>query len=139
MIVADTGAVIALIDADDKHHETLLDLYEKAPDDWILPSAILPEVDYLLATKVGKRSQQAFLNDLAKSAFFIDWGEAADIQRAAELNAQYASLRLGLVDGCVISTAERLEARAIATLDVRHFGAVKIKGAPALYPRDLPF
>jgi hypothetical protein len=41
------------------------------------------------------------------------------------------------VDGVVISVAERLGADAIATLDVRHFGAVRIKGAPALLPRDL--
>jgi hypothetical protein len=33
--------------------------------------------------------------------------------------------------------AERLGAKAIATLDLRHFGAVRIKGSPGLYPRDL--
>jgi len=33
--------------------------------------------------------------------------------------------------------AERLDADAIATLDVRHFGAVKLRGDVALYPRDL--
>jgi len=31
---------------------------------------------------------------------------------------------------------ERLGAAAIATLDLRHFGAMKINGAPALLPRD---
>jgi len=46
-------------------------------------------------------------------------------------------LRLGLVDGVVISVAERLEAAAIATLDLRHFGAVEIRGRPALFSRDL--
>jgi len=46
------------------------------------------------------------------------------------------SLRLGLVDGVVISVAERLRARAIVTLDVRHFGAVAIRGRPKLLPRD---
>ena len=33
--------------------------------------------------------------------------------------------------------AERLEARAIVTLDLRDFGAVTLKGQPALWPRDL--
>ena len=36
-----------------------------------------------------------------------------------------------------MAVAERLEATAIATLDVRDFGAVKLKGEPKLYPRDL--
>jgi hypothetical protein len=42
------------------------------------------------------------------------------------------------VDGVVVAMAERLGAGAIATLDLRHFGALKIRGAPELYPRDLP-
>jgi hypothetical protein len=37
----------------------------------------------------------------------------------------------------VIAMAERLGAKAIATLDLRHFGAVAIKGRPRLLPRDL--
>jgi len=42
-----------------------------------------------------------------------------------------------LQDGIVIAVAERLGAKAIATLDVRHFGAVQIRGNPRLLPRDL--
>jgi hypothetical protein len=41
------------------------------------------------------------------------------------------------VDGVVMGVAERLGADAIATLDLRHFGAVEIRGRPALVPRDL--
>jgi len=37
----------------------------------------------------------------------------------------------------VIAAAERLKAEAIATLDLRHFSAVSIKGNPRLLPRDL--
>ena len=47
-------------------------------------------------------------------------------------------LRLGLVDAVVMAIAERLRAEAIATLDLRHFGAVKIAGSPRLLPRDAP-
>jgi hypothetical protein len=35
-----------------------------------------------------------------------------------------------------MATAERLRVDAIATLDVRHFAAVKIAGSPKLLPRD---
>ncbi len=44
---------------------------------------------------------------------------------------------MGLVDAVVIATAIRLKARAIATLDLRHFAAVSIAGNPQLIPRDL--
>ena len=43
---------------------------------------------------------------------------------------------MGLVDAVVMATAERLGARAIATLDLRHFAAVAILGNPILLPRD---
>jgi len=136
VIVADTDAIVALIDADDRHHDALLAIYEADPDAWLLPWAILPEVDYLLGTHVGERAQDAFLADLAAGAFAIEWGNAHDVARAQELHARYKSLRLGLVDGVVIAVAERLNAEAIATLDVRHFAAVSIRGRPKLLPRD---
>lgn len=137
MIVADTGAVIALIDADDRHHQRLRTLFEAGGDRWVFPWAILPEVDYLLATQVGRRAQAAFLHDIASGALPVGWGEDEDLVRARELDARYARLGLGLVDAAVIAIAERLQAQAIATLDLRHFGAVPIKGSPQLLPRDL--
>lgn len=136
MIVADTGAIIALIDAADRHHDEIRALFEEAPDAWVLPWAILPEVDHLLLHHVGERAQRAFLRDLADGAFSVEWGDDADLSRARALCEQYASLALGLVDGVVIAIAERLKARAIATLDLRDFGAVRIAGAPKLLPRD---
>ena len=135
MIVADTGAIVALVDTDDHHHGTLRALYERDPDDWVLPWAILPEVDYLLAEHVGARAEAAFLADLASGAYAVEWGDEQDLIRAHALCCRLP--KLGLVDGVVISVAERLSADAIATLDLRHFGAVEIRGRPALFPRDL--
>ena len=137
MIVADTGAIIALIDADDRHHRALRGVFEKDPDAWVLPWAILPEVDYLVGAHVGSRSQDAFLTDLSDGVFRVEWGAEDDLERAQGLNRKHRSLRLGLVDAVVIAVAERLGAQAIATLDVRHFGAVPIRGNPHLLPRDL--
>ena len=136
MIVADTGAILALIDADDRHHSILLDLYERNPDAWLLPWAILPEVDYLLRRRVGAEAGRLFLRDAASAAFPVEWGTTSDLARARELDERYADLGLGLVDAAVMAVAERVGAEVIATLDERHFGAVQLKGAPALWPRD---
>jgi len=137
VIVADTGAIVALVDADDRHHQALRAAYERDPDAWALPWAILAEVDYLLAEHVRGRAEHAFRGDLARGAYAVEWGDVADLIRADAVCTRYKALRLGLVDGVVISVAERLEAEAIATLDLRHFGVVEIKGRPALWPRDL--
>jgi hypothetical protein len=136
MIVADTGALIALFDRSDRHHDDVRLLYEADPDAWVLPWAILPEVDYLTATHLGPRAQDLWLADLASGAFSVEWGRPDDLSVAERICRRYKTLRIGLVDAVVIAVAERLRASAIATLDLRHFGAIAIKGRPRLLPRD---
>ncbi len=136
MIVADTGAIVALLDAGDRHHASLREIYLRYPDRWVLPWAILPEVDYLVATQLGANAQAVFLGDLAGGAFAVEWGQEPDLDAAARICQRYADLRLGLVDGIVIAMTERLGASAVATLDLRHFGAIAIAGQPKLLPRD---
>ena len=137
MIVADTGAIVALLDASEDYHPAVRDLFEKDGREWIIPSVVLPEVDYLVAAHLGAKAQDAFLADLADGAFSVDWGRDEDLTAARQIHRRYRALRLGFVDAMVIATAERLKAEAIATLDLRHFAAVEIKGAPRLLPRDL--
>ncbi len=134
MIVADTGALIALLDQDDRHHAAVLELYEETGERWLLPWAILPEVDYLLARHAGAEAAGAFHGDLAEGAWMVEWGDDADLARAHGLLTRYADLRLGLVDAAVMALAERVRAEAIVTLDLRHFGVVALEGEPALLP-----
>lgn len=136
LIVADTSAIVALADTKDPRHRALKSAFEERPEDWILPWAILPEVDYMLGRHLGTSAEEGFLADLAAGLFTVVWGDEADLVEANRICRQHRALRLGLVDGVVIAVAERLKADAIATLDLRHFGAVKIKGSPKLLPRD---
>ncbi|MEO7966299.1 MAG: PIN domain-containing protein [Gemmatimonadaceae bacterium] len=136
MIVADTGAIVAVIDADDKHHDTMVELFEEDPGAWVLPWAILPEVDYLLSRYLGAEAAQAFLGDVASGAFTVEFGSDADLKRAHELCERYASLELGMVDAVVVATAERLRAEASATFDLRDFGAIALRKGTRLLPRD---
>jgi predicted nucleic acid-binding protein len=137
VIVADTGAIVALIDRSDRHHKALRTLYESDPSAWVLPWAILPEVDYLVGAHVSARAQEAFLADLAEGSFSVSWGDESDLDHARRLSERYTKLRMGLVDAVVIATAIKVKALAIATLDLRHFAAVTIPGTPKLLPRDL--
>lgn len=136
MIVADTGAVLGLLDADDRHHATLVDLFDRTGDRWVLPWAILPEVDHLVGRHGGAAAADAFVADLAAGAWSVEWGDHADLPAAHALLERYADLRFGLVDAVVMAVAERLEAEAIVTLDLRHFGPVRLRHEPRLLPRD---
>lgn len=112
------------------------DLWESNPGAWVLPWAVLPEIDHLARRHLDSRTAALFMEDVCNGVFIVEYGERDDITRSAELDRRYASLGLGLVDGVVAAVAERLNADAIATLDVRHFGAIELAGAPRLLPRD---
>jgi uncharacterized protein len=136
VIVADTGAILALLDRGDRHHAAVRELYEQRPDDWLLPWAILPEVDYLVGSELGARAQETFLADVAEGSFAVEYGKHEDIVRAHAIGKKYRTLGLGLVDAVVMAIAERIRAEAIATLDLRHFSSVRLTGSPLLFPRD---
>ena len=129
--------MLALLDRLSATHETLVRAFRSCRDEWVLPWAILPELDYMVPRRVGPAVSQAFRADLANDLYAVEWGDRPDLRRALELDRIYRDLSIGLVDGVVMAVAERLEARAIVTLDLRDFGAVTLKGQPALWPRDL--
>ncbi len=74
----------------------------------VLPWAILPEVDHLVATHIGWRAQALRVADLAAGALPVEWGQQAGLDAAQQIDRRYRSLRLGLVDATVIAVAERL-------------------------------
>ena len=127
--------MIALMNADDQYHDAMLQWYEADPDGWVIPWAVLPELDYMLL-RLDARAELAFVRDLAEARWTIEWGDARDLVRARDLNERYRSLELGLTDAVVMAVAERRKADAIATLDLRHFGATKLSTEPLLLPRD---
>jgi len=51
--------------------------------------------------------------------------ELTDYERMAELVETYADFPLGTTDAAVVAAAERLDITEIATLDRRHFHAVR--------------
>jgi predicted nucleic acid-binding protein len=121
----------------DTDHQRIVSLFDAHADDWVLPWAILPEVDYLLGADVSRRAQDMFFEDLAEGAYAVEWGSEDDLDEALRLTRKYRGLQFGMVDALVMAMAGRRAARAIVTLDLRHFRAVKIPGSPALWPRDL--
>jgi len=129
--------MVALIDRDDSHHDRLRSAFEAGPDEWVLPWAILPEVDYIVSSRLGQHVARTFLADVASGSLIVEWDGPADMLRARSLDDRYSDLSLGLVDTVVMAMAERLGASAIATLDLRDFAAVDLDGSPELWPRDL--
>ena len=126
--VADTGGLFALYDADDKHHQAVVEVVSAEPGALVVPTVILGEIGYLLAEHLGREAEWSFLDTLCQGYFVMEHPAKEDLRRAGELLRQYADLRLGLVDACVIATCERLHVTRVLTLDQRHFRSVRARG-----------
>ena len=125
MIVADSGAIYALYDADDKHHGTVRDAFSDLRETVHLPVACLGEIDYLLRARLGVRAELDFLAEVRNGRFLLEPLDVHTIARCSSLLEQYAKLDLGLADASVIATAERLRTLRVLTVDRRDFETVR--------------
>lgn len=130
-MLVDAGPLYAYVDSDDLHHDASLQLLETHPGPLVVPTLVVTEVAYLLATRLGTEPEVRFLGDLASGAFSVEPVRAGDWLRIAELVATYRDLPLGTVDASVIAAAERLEVTDVATFDRRHFSVVRPRHAEA--------
>jgi uncharacterized protein len=137
-LIADSGALYALYDADDQHHLRVRSVLEAYRGPIVVPTAILAELDYLLREFLNVEAELDFLESLQNGAFLLEPFTSSDLERCRELLAKYRDLDLGLADTAVVATAERLETERILTVDERHFRAiVSKKGRPfTLFPAD---
>jgi predicted nucleic acid-binding protein len=74
---------------------------------------------------------RVFMQDLSRGAFTYAPPSIGQISRAIEVDRRFANLGLGLVDGSVVALAESLGVRRLATRDVRHFAAVRLRDGRA--------
>ncbi|HVZ48040.1 MAG TPA: PIN domain-containing protein [Gemmatimonadaceae bacterium] len=124
-IVADTGALYALVDADDAWHERVLEWWRANREPVVVPVTVLPEVAYLLQTRVSPAAELAFVRACAADEFTLEPLDDDDMARAADIMERYDDLPLGFVDASIVAAAERLAARTVLTTDRRHFAAVR--------------
>jgi predicted nucleic acid-binding protein len=102
-----------------------LALLSRHPGPLIVPELVITEVAYLLEQRLGVEAEVRFLGDLAAGNLIPEPVPPGDWLRIAELVAEYRDLPLGTVDASVVTAAERLAARQIATLDRRHFSVIR--------------
>jgi predicted nucleic acid-binding protein len=125
MVVADTGALYALVDRSDKWHAAVVSWWSTRAGSVLVPAPVLPELCYLLQTRLGTRAEQAFLRAVADGEFEIEPLEGSDYARIAALVESYADLPLGFTDASIVAVAERVGTRDVLTTDRRHFGVVR--------------
>jgi predicted nucleic acid-binding protein len=121
-LVLDTNVLVAAARTADPDHEPCSRLLRDARERLVVPSPALVEVDHLLRSG---RLWMAILADITGHALIVEDLELADYERVHGLMARYADLRVGFVDCAVLAVVERLGEPKLATLDRRHFAAMR--------------
>lgn len=124
-VLVDTGILYALADTDDAWHVRAREWIDETGTLVIAPVTVLPEVAYLLHTRLGPAVELAFVQSVAAGELDVEPVATRDLARCVDLMRRYPML--GLVDASIVAIAERLKIRAVATTDRRHFSAVSPK------------
>jgi predicted nucleic acid-binding protein len=131
-LICDTGPLYAAMDRADADHQACAELLATTPEPLLVPAPVFVELDWLAGARLGQEPFAAFLSDVADESVRIVDLVAVDYVRVRELLARYADMNLGFVDAAVVAVVERLREEKLATLDHRHFAAIRPRHVESL-------
>ena len=121
----------------DASHKTVRDWIGHNDEELVSTPLVLAELDHLVNRYGGAIAARALREDLASGAYQIEWWPTAMHQTIAVADA-HESMQLGLTDASLLALAAHTQSTRLATLDERHFRAVKQGSGEAftLLPAD---
>lgn len=131
-LILDTGPLYAALDRSDADHARCRRLIEESNEPLLIPAPVLVELDYLIHRSLHPGVLVALLSDIETGAYGVVDVTSADHRRIADLCDRYADLDIGYVDAAVLAIVERLDEPKLATLDRRHFSALRPRHVDAL-------
>jgi len=123
----DTSFLLAMVNLKDRHHFRVLKVAQSIDDMLILPVTVLPEVSYLIGSRLGHHVMRQFLTSLVADKVSLECISRADLKRVTEILEIYADSHLDFVDATIVALAERLGITRILTLDQRDFTIIRPK------------
>lgn len=135
-VVVDTGPIVALLDADDKHHAWVAAQFARLRPPLITCEAVLTEASFLIA-RVGEgvSAVSALVDRGVVSVRQLFDAESPSITR---LVRRYANVPMSLTDACLVRLVELTPHATLFTLD-SDFEIYHQKGRaviPLLAPRS---
>jgi predicted nucleic acid-binding protein len=123
LAIIDSGVLIAAADADDRYHERCARVLRTRELDFVIPALCVAEACHFIGKRAGAEAESTFLRNVGRVPVLAP--EPNEWVPIADLVQQYGGLKIGGVDASIVLLAERLNTDLIATLDHRHFRAIK--------------
>ncbi|MBO0768147.1 MAG: PIN domain-containing protein [Solirubrobacterales bacterium] len=124
-LLVDTGVLLAYADSSDQDHERCLALLDSESADLLTTALVAAEAGWLVERQLGPHAEAGFYRWVVTGDLLVEQLTIQDWIRVIELTEKYADNGLGGVDSSLVAVAERLGLDTIATLDQRHFRAVR--------------
>lgn len=123
--ILDTSFLFALTDQSDLNHQRVLAVAQGVTERLVLPVAVLPEICYLIASRLGHLAMRRFVSSVTPEAVQVESLTAEDLVRVHEILEQYADSQLDFTDAGIVAIAERLSITRVYTLDRRDFSMIR--------------
>jgi predicted nucleic acid-binding protein len=124
LIVIDTSVVLAFMDRRDAHHDAVVRWMQAGDHELATTPLVAAELDHLVFRQGGVAAARALRDDLYNGAYLLEWWPDA-IHETIIVARRHESMQLGLTDASLLALAGRLQTTSIATLDERHFRALR--------------
>jgi predicted nucleic acid-binding protein len=111
----------------DDDHDLVCKWMDALEDELVTTPLILAELDHLVSRQGGASAAKALRDDFKRGAYQLEWWPSA-LRETIDVAERWASMELGLADASLVALAARVKTLEIATLDERHFRAVRPMG-----------
>mgnify|MGYP000184198825 CR=1 FL=1 len=136
IVLIDTSFLLAEASPRDRNHSVARRAMQTLTGLRLVPAPVLPELFYMLKSRVDYATAINTFRRLHTGAFRIEPLTEVDMTRMDEIMTQYADNAFDFVDVSIMALAERLNVSEIYTFDRRDFMAFRPAHRP--YLRLLP-
>ncbi len=124
MILIDTGALYALGDRSDTHHQDAVAFFRQTRGQEVLavPGPVLTEAALLIEARRGMQPVRALWDDVLDGVFELMAVSGETLALARAIDRKYADANFGLVDAVCLALCEQHRIGKVFTYDRRDFG-----------------
>lgn len=134
----DTGAILALLDRDDRWHQPCVDAFRQLRLPVLTSEAVLTELFHLVGD--SRAEMEAAWKFVRSGAITLGVIEHAELPQLHALMSRYADCPMDFADATLVHLAKRESLSTILTVDYRDFATYRIEGKRAfrVLPKSKP-
>ena len=111
--IADSGALVALLDSREEHHEWSRETFSRQPLPWLTCESVVSEALFLLHVPHANALDQLLRGGHLRLAFDL----TNELIQVLDLRAKYANVPMSLADACLVRMSEILPDPLVVTTD----------------------